>query len=368
MHKRQREVLESMRQRVETLTEEMASDEVIGDHTKRMKLAKELNKLKAPVLLYEEFIKFEEEQRQTHLVRQDKNETEEMRELATAEYQHLTADLANKEEQLMHLLLGRESGDGRDVYIEVRAGAGGAEAAIFVGDLIRMYSRYAERQDWKIEAVNLSFNEQGGYRNAILACKGDDVYGRLKFESGTHRVQRVPKTETQGRLHTSTCTVAVIPEATAADEIEINKADLRIDTYRASGAGGQHINKTDSAVRITHIPTGVVAECQEERSQHRNKEKAMHLLEARLLLMHQEQTRREEEQLRRSLVGTADRAEKIRTYNFPQNRVTDHRIGLTLYRLAEMMEGDMAFLLEPLGKEERLRLSDKVLVEPNPAE
>ena len=198
MHKRQREVLESMRQRVQILEKEMASDEVIEDHTKRMKLAKELNKLKAPVLLYEEFVKFEEEQRQTHLVRQDKNETEEMRELAAAEYQHLTADLANKEGQLTHLLLGKESGDDRDVYIEVRAGAGGAEAAIFVGDLIRMYIRYAERQHWKIETVNLSFNEQGGYRNAILACKGENVYGRLKFESGTHRCKECRRRKLRG--------------------------------------------------------------------------------------------------------------------------------------------------------------------------
>lgn len=357
MYNKQRTTLQLMLRRARELRKEMESQEVYQDHIKRGQLAKELNRLEPVVRLFNDYLKTEADRRQAATIQRSKEESEEMRHLAATEYERLGSILAKQEEQLTAILLGKASDDDRDVFIEVRAGAGGDEAAIFVGDLTRMYMRYAEKCSWQMEAVHLSFSEQGGYRSAVLACRGQNVYGALKFESGTHRVQRVPKTEAQGRVHTSTCTVAIIPEAAEEDEIVINKGDLRIDTYRASGAGGQHVNKTDSAVRITHIPTGLVAECQEERSQHRNKEKAMGLLSARLLLMQQEQARRQAEQLRRTLVGSAERAEKIRTYNFPQNRITDHRIKLTLYRLAEIMDGNLDVLLEPLSKEERLRLS-----------
>ena len=356
MYKKQREALQKVFARAQHLKQRMETQEVFEDHIKRGELAKELNKLDPVVRLFGKYLKTEEARQQALAVQRSKDEGEDMRMLAADEYERLGEILAEQEEELTEMLLGKESGDDRDAFIEVRAGAGGDEAAIFVSDLTRMYIRYAERCSWQIETVNLSFGEQGGYRNAVLVCRGQNVYGALKFESGTHRVQRVPKTESQGRVHTSTCTVAIIPEAVAEDAIEINKSDLRIDTYKASGAGGQHVNKTDSAVRITHIPTGLVAECQEERSQHRNREKAMRLLSSRLLLMKQEQTRQQEEQLRRTLVGNADRAEKIRTYNFPQNRVTDHRIKLTLYQLTEIMDGDLQPLLVPLNKEERLRL------------
>ena len=242
------------------------------------------------------------------------------------------------------------------MFLEIRAGTGGDEAAIFSGDLYRMYARYAEGKRWKVEVVSENVGEHGGYKEIITRVVGEGVYGTLKFESGAHRVQRVPETESQGRIHTSACTVAVMPEIESVDDIEINKGDLRIDTFRASGAGGQHVNKTDSAIRITHLPTGVVVECQDERSQHKNKAKAMSLLQSKLLTAEQDAAAQEQSSTRKSLVGSGDRSERIRTYNFPQGRVTDHRINLTLYKLAEIMEGDLAVVIDPLLHEHQAEL------------
>jgi peptide chain release factor 1 len=259
--------------------------------------------------------------------------------------------LVHSEEELHRLLIPRDPLDERNIFLEVRAGTGGDEAAIFAGDLMRMYSRYAERQNWQVEIVSENQGEHGGYREVICRVAGRGVYSRLKFESGTHRVQRVPKTEAQGRIHTSACTVAILPEIEAIDKIEINPADLKTDTYRSSGAGGQHVNKTESAIRITHIPTGIVVECQDERSQHKNRARAMSLLQARLLASAQEKQASAQARTRKLQIGSGDRSERIRTYNFPQGRVTDHRINLTIYRLAEVMEGDLTELLDALARE-----------------
>lgn len=265
----------------------------------------------------------------------------EMRELAEDEVEAAEARMAALDDELQVLLLPRDPDDDRSVFLEIRAGTGGDESALFAGDLLRMYSRYAETRGWRVEFMSENASEVGGYKEVIVHVEGDGVYGRLKFESGAHRVQRVPETEAQGRVHTSACTVAVLPEADAQESIQINANDLRIDTFRASGAGGQHINKTDSAVRITHLPTGLVVECQDDRSQHRNKDKAMQVLAARLKDKQQQEVHDKEAAQRKSLVGTGDRSERIRTYNFPQGRLTDHRINLTLYKLAQIMEGDL---------------------------
>jgi len=260
------------------------------------------------------------------------------------------------EEELQRLMLPRDPDDDRNVFLEIRAGTGGDEAALFAGDLFRMYSRYAERRRWQVEVLSESEGEHGGYKEVIARVSGDGVYGALKFESGAHRVQRVPETESQGRIHTSACTVAVIPEADETEAVDINRADLRIDTFRASGAGGQHVNKTDSAVRITHLPTGIVVECQEERSQHKNRAKAMSLLASRLRNAELERQQKEVAETRKSLVGSGDRSERIRTYNFPQGRVTDHRINLTLYKLDEVLAGDLDAVIVPLQQEHQAEL------------
>jgi peptide chain release factor 1 len=274
-----------------------------------------------------------------------------LRALGQDEARALGERIAALERELRVLLLPADPHDERNLYIEIRAGAGGDEAALFAGDLFRMYSRYAERQGYKVEIISESAGEHGGYKEIISRLVGKGAYSRLKFESGAHRVQRVPATEAQGRIHTSTCTVAVLPEVEAIDHIDIDPAELRIDTYRASGAGGQHVNKTDSAVRITHLPTGLVVECQDERSQHKNRDRALSLLRSRMLAA--ERTRQENARAaeRRRLVGTGERSERIRTYNFPQGRVTDHRINLTLYRLPEILDGNLAPVIEPLAAE-----------------
>lgn len=275
----------------------------------------------------------------------------DMRQMAADERVRLTALIATQEEALYLLLIPADPNDASDVYLEIRAGTGGDEAAIFAGDLFRMYSRYAENVGWHVEVVSESQGEHGGYKEIIAKVSGDRVYSQLKFESGAHRVQRVPLTEAQGRVHTSACTVAILPEVDEIHDIDINPADLKVDTYRASGAGGQHVNKTDSAIRITHVPTGMVVECQEERSQHKNRAKAMSLLKARILAGQQQKQQQEQAAARKSLVGSGDRSERIRTYNFPQGRLTDHRIQLTLYKLSDIMEGDLAQVLEPLVRE-----------------
>ncbi len=272
----------------------------------------------------------------------------EMREMGEEEYRIARDSIAQLEDELQILLLPKDPDDGRGIYLEIRAGAGGDESAIFAGDLLRMYSRFAEQKGWRVEMISGHDAEMGGYKEVIARIEGDGVYGQLKFESGAHRVQRVPETEAQGRVHTSTATVAIMPEADEASDIVINSSDLRIDTFRASGAGGQHVNKTDSAVRITHLPTGVVVECQDDRSQHRNRDKAMQVLAARLKDQQLREQQQKESDQRRSLVGTGDRSERIRTYNYPQGRVTDHRINLTLYKLGYIMEGDMEELINAL--------------------
>jgi peptide chain release factor 1 len=279
-----------------------------------------------------------------------------MREMAEEELKIGRERLEVLEDELQVLLLPRDPDDGRSVFLEIRAGTGGDESALFAGDLLRMYSRYAETKGWRVEIMSESPSEVGGYKEVIARIDGDGVYGRLKFESGAHRVQRVPATETQGRIHTSACTVAVLPEADELSDIVINPADLRVDTFRASGAGGQHVNKTDSAIRLTHLPTGLVVECQEDRSQHRNREKAMQVLAARLKDKQTQEQQSKEAAQRKSLVGSGDRSERIRTYNYPQGRVTDHRINLTLHKLPTIMQGDLDELTDALRAEQRAEM------------
>ena len=280
----------------------------------------------------------------------------EMKELARAEQDAAGAEMARLEAELQRALLPKDPNDERNLFLEIRAGTGGDESALFAADLFRMYSRYAERQRWKVEIVSRSESDLGGFREIIARIEGNGAYSKLKFESGGHRVQRVPVTETQGRIHTSACTVAVMPEADELVDIEINPADLRTDTFRASGAGGQHINKTDSAVRITHIPTGIVVECQDDRSQHRNKAQAMSVLAARINDAKQRQQQQQIASQRKSLIGSGDRSERIRTYNFPQGRVTDHRINLTLYKIDAIMDGDLDELVAGLTAEHQAEL------------
>ena len=273
----------------------------------------------------------------------------EMAEMAQEEVTGAEAELLQLEDELQRLLLPRDPDDTRNAFMEIRAGTGGDESALFAGDLTRMYSRYAANVGWKVEVVSENAAELGGYKEIVLRIEGDNVYGTLKFESGGHRVQRVPATETQGRIHTSACTVAVMPEPDETEAIKLNPADLRIDTFRASGAGGQHINKTDSAVRVVHLPTGIVAECQDGRSQHSNKAKALQVLQARIQEKERSERAAKEAALRKGLIGSGDRSDRIRTYNFPQGRLTDHRINLTLYKLLLVMEGDLADVLQAMA-------------------
>ena len=274
-----------------------------------------------------------------------------MRSLGEEERARVQRELDTAEGELKRLLVPRDPRDDKNVFLEIRAGTGGDEAAIFAGDLLRMYTRYAEARGFAVELMSESAGEHGGYKEVITRIAGKEAFARFKFESGTHRVQRVPATEAQGRIHTSACTVAILPELDEIEDVQLNPAELRVDTFRASGAGGQHVNKTDSAVRITHLPTGIVVECQDERSQHKNRSRAMALLAARLLAAEQERQQSEQAQTRRLQVGSGDRSERIRTYNFPQGRVTDHRINLTLYKLADIMDGKLDELLDALQQE-----------------
>ena len=279
------------------------------------------------------------------------SEDAELRALGAEEALALGRRLEGEELELRRLLIPPDDRDARNIFLEVRAGTGGDEAAIFAGDLFRMYARYAEARGWQVETISENPGEHGGYREVISRIAGPGVFARLKFESGTHRVQRVPETEAQGRIHTSACTVAILPELDEVEDLPINPADLRVDTFRASGAGGQHVNKTDSAVRMTHLPTGIVVECQDERSQHKNRARAMSLLQARILDSQRQKQTSEQAEQRRLLVGSGDRSERIRTYNFPQGRMTDHRINLTLYKLDDILQGNLAPIIEPLMAE-----------------
>jgi peptide chain release factor 1 len=280
-----------------------------------------------------------------------KDSDSDIRQMGQEELESLTAARDVLELDLQKALIPPDPHDDSDVYLEIRAGTGGDEAAIFAGDLFRMYSKYAETMRWPIEIISAREGEHGGFKEIVSRISGSGIYAKLKFESGAHRVQRVPATESQGRIHTSACTVAVLPVPDEVEAIEINPSDLRVDTYRASGAGGQHVNKTDSAVRLTHLPSGIVVECQDERSQHKNRARAMSLLQAKLLDVEITQQEQEQAQTRKSLVGSGDRSERIRTYNYPQGRVTDHRINLTLYKLNEVLEGDLSQVVEPLISE-----------------
>jgi peptide chain release factor 1 len=280
----------------------------------------------------------------------------EMKSYAETEIKAAKERIALLEAELQKLLLPKDRNDERNIFLEIRAGTGGDESALFAGDLFRMYSRYAERQRWQVEVISESQGEMGGYKEIIARIIGQGAYSRLKFESGGHRVQRVPATESQGRIHTSACTVAILPEADEVAEVVLNPAELRIDTFRASGAGGQHVNKTDSAIRITHLPTGIVVECQDDRSQHRNKARAMSVLAARIMDQQTRAAQAKEAATRKSLVGSGDRSERIRTYNFPQGRITDHRINLTLYKIAAIMDGDLTELTQALLAEHQAEL------------
>lgn len=339
--------LESLVKRHQELSSLLSTPEVINDQQRFRELSKEYAQLQAVVDAFEEYQQITVAITNAQALLNDP----EMQSLAADELKSLTQKQQELEQHLISLLIPVDPNDERNVFLEIRAGAGGDEAAIFVGDLFRMYSRYAEKQGWRIEILSQSPAEQGGYKEVISRIIGKGAYSKLKFESGAHRVQRVPATEAQGRIHTSTCTVAILPEAEEIDEVDINPAEIRIDTFRASGAGGQHVQKTDSAIRITHLPTGLIVECQDERSQHKNKARAMSLLQARILDMQRTKQQQEQAEARRSLVGTGDRSERIRTYNFPQGRMTDHRINLTLYSLDQIMEGNLDEVVDPLMRE-----------------
>jgi len=342
--------LERISERFEEITALLADPEIQGDQNRYRELSQEYAQLEPVAACFARYRDTEEAIAGAEEMLADP----EMAELAREELQQATRERDALEPELQLLMLPADPNDQRNIFLEVRAGTGGAEAALFASDLHRMYLRYAEAQGWQTETISESPGEQGGYKEIISRISGRNVYSRLKFESGTHRVQRVPETESQGRIHTSACTVAVLPEAEEIDQVEINSGDLRIDTYRASGAGGQHVNKTDSAVRITHLPSGIVVECQDERSQHKNKARAMSLLQARLLSNLQQQQTSEQAASRKLQVGSGDRSERIRTYNYPQNRVTDHRINLTLYKLDEIMTGALDQVIDPLIQEHQV--------------
>jgi peptide chain release factor 1 len=341
--------LETLSERHEEVSALLGDAEIISDQDQYRKLSREFSELETVVKCYAKYRELTGDLEAAEAMLAD--DDPDMREMARAEIDEGAARREALESELQLLLLPRDPKDSHNVFLEVRAGTGGDEAAIFSGDLFRMYSRYAERQGWRVELLSERPGEHGGYKEVIARIEGHDVYAQLKFESGAHRVQRVPETESQGRIHTSACTVAVLAEPEELEAIEINKADLRVDTYRASGAGGQHVNKTDSAVRLTHLPTGIVVECQDERSQHKNRARAMALLQAKLTSTAEAAQASEQAEQRRNLVGTGDRSDRIRTYNFPQGRVTDHRINLTLYKLDEIIAGDMDPIIGPLRQE-----------------
>ncbi|MEH6580354.1 MAG: peptide chain release factor 1 [Halioglobus sp.] len=341
--------LDILTDRHEEVAALLGDSETIADQNRFRELSKEYSELETVVRCYSKYRAIQADLDEARVMLEDSDP--DLREMAKEEIGAGESRQADLETELQTLLLPRDPNDSHNVFLEIRAGTGGDEAAIFAGNLFRMYSRYAENQRWKIEILSERQGEHGGYKEIITRVEGRDVYANLKFESGAHRVQRVPETESQGRVHTSACTVAVMAEPDELDAVEITKGDLRVDTYRASGAGGQHVNKTDSAVRLTHLPTGIVVECQDERSQHKNKARAMSLLQAKLSSSVQDKQAAEQAEQRRNLVGTGDRSDRIRTYNFPQGRMTDHRINLTLYKLAEVMEGDMGAVINPLRQE-----------------
>ena len=346
--------LEQLLERFQEVGRLLSEASIIADQNQFRELSKEYAQLEPVATCYDQYL-----QAKANVTSLQELLAENDKELATMAAEEMDAAVTavdTLDDELQWHLIPKDPDDERNIYLEVRAGTGGDEAAIFAGDLFRMYSRYAETQGWQIEIVSASHGEHGGFKEVIARISGSAVYSQLKFESGTHRVQRVPETESQGRVHTSACTVAIMPEVEEIDEIQINSDDLRVDTYRSSGAGGQHVNKTDSAIRITHLPTGVVVECQDERSQHKNRAKAMSLLKTRLLDAEQSKQRQQQAQTRKLQVGSGDRSERIRTYNFPQGRLTDHRINLTIYQLNDVIAGDLTSVIDALKREHHAEL------------
>lgn len=343
------EKLQRLVARQEEIGSMLSDPEVIANQDKFRDLSREYSHLEPVAKLFTSYQRAEAELGAAQDMFDDSDA--EIRKLGEEEAVALEAQLVELELEIKKHLIPQDPHDDSNIFLEIRAGTGGDEAALFAGDLFRMYMRYAEQQNWKIEVLSQHEGEHGGFKEIISKIDGRGAYSRLKFESGAHRVQRVPETESQGRIHTSACTIAVLPEAESIDEIDINSADVRVDTYRASGAGGQHVNKTDSAVRLTHLPSGIVVECQDERSQHKNRARAMSLLQAKLLDVEQQKQITEQAEQRRNLVGSGDRSQRIRTYNFPQGRVTDHRINLTLYKLEAILQGNIDTIIEPLISE-----------------
>ena len=344
MNESMRAKLSSLGRRLEEIDARLSSPEVGSDMNKFRDLSRERAEIEPVVQKVREYEKYEKQRAESEELLSDPD----MKELAQAEFTECREKLEQLDKDLEIMLLPTDPNDKRNIFLEIRAGTGGDESALFAGDLLRMYMRYAERQGWKTEIVSKSESDLGGYKEVIVRVIGDGAYSKLKFESGGHRVQRVPATESQGRIHTSACTVAVLPELDEVEEVHIDPSELRIDVYRASGAGGQHVQKTDSAVRITHLPTGLVVECQDERSQRQNKERAMQVLASRLYAMRVAEQQQAEASERKSLIGSGDRSERIRTYNYPQGRVTDHRINLTLYKLDQIMDGDLDEIISAL--------------------
>jgi len=346
--------LQHLSERLEEINYLLSDPDVISDQNKFRGLSQEHAQLGPIVSCYSDY------ENTLTAIEDAKAMLEEddpdMREMAQDELKTAEQRQETLEQELQLLMLPKDPNDDKNIFLEVRAGTGGDEAAIFAGDLFRMYARYAEKRGWNIEVMSEHEGEHGGYKEVIARIEGQGAYSRLKFESGGHRVQRVPETESQGRVHTSACTVAIMPEVDSIDEYEINSGDLKVDTFRASGAGGQHVNKTDSAIRITHIPSGIVVECQDERSQHKNRARAMSLLQARLLTQEQDKQQAEQAETRKLLVGSGDRSQRIRTYNYPQGRISDHRINLTLYKLDEVMQGNLDDVIEPLIHEHQADL------------
>ena len=341
--------LEKLTGRQEELEGLLSDPDIINNQNKFRELSQEYSEIKPIVLCFNNYLDINKNIENSREVLKENDK--EIQELAIEELKKAEIESKQLETKLQVLLLPKDPNDSNNIFLEIRAGTGGEEAALFSGDLMRMYSRYAEIKKWEVEFISISESDLEGYKEVIMRIIGDGAYSRLKFESGVHRVQRVPETESQGRIHTSACTVAVLPEAEEVNEVIINTSDLRIDTFRASGAGGQHVNKTDSAIRITHLPTNTVVECQDERSQHKNKARAMSLLQARLLDTERNQQQNEQAENRRDLVGSGDRSERILTYNFPQGRITDHRINLTLYKLDDFLEGNIDVVIDPLVNE-----------------
>ena len=346
--------LENLCERYDEIAALLSEPEIQGNQNKFRTLSQEYAQISPLVDCYK---RYEQALKMLRSAKEMANDTDlELREMAKEEVNEAEDLIESLNHELQILLLPKDPNDNRNIFLEVRAGTGGDEAAIFSGDLSRMYQRYAERKGWQIEIISENQGDHGGYKEVILRITGRDVYSQLKFESGAHRVQRVPETESQGRIHTSACTVAIMPEVEEVDAIDINPSDLKVDTYRASGAGGQHINKTESAIRITHIPTGTVVECQDERSQHKNRARAMSLLASRLLSAEQDKQHAEQSATRKLQVGSGDRSERIRTYNYPQGRLTDHRINLTLYKLDDIMQGGLEQVIQLLIREHQAEL------------